>query len=153
MGDTISAKPVDVSSIDLSWLVGRSVSSCSFSAPDFWMIALSGGGHVSTQSIWRLLTVGGMPVCSEDHGQQFGLPAPVDAAASAMSELSTAVIIEASINSSAPDLLLRFESGRALEVLATSTGFECWQVCSPSGLCTVVSGNRSASAWLQEKSG
>ncbi len=153
MGDIIHTKRIDLSSVDLRWMLGRSVVAYSFSEPDFWVISLSGGGSISTQDVWRLMTPARMAVSSVDHGHQFGLPEPVDAAARAMLETSSSVIVEAHVDDRAPDLLVQFENGSVLQVLATSTGYECWQVSEPSGACTVVDGCRNASTWTVERKG
>jgi hypothetical protein len=153
MGDITPMKRIDLSSIDLRWILGSSVASYSYFEPDFWVLSLSGGGSISTQSVWRLLMSDGMAVSSADHGHPFGLPAPVDAAARALLVTSTSVIVEAHVDPRAPDLLAQFENGAVLQVLATSIGYECWQVCEPSGACTVVDGSRNASTWTEARRG
>ncbi len=45
-----------------------------------WAFRFSDRVTVTTQSIWRVLTADRIAVTSEGHQQQFGLPAPVDAA-------------------------------------------------------------------------
>lgn len=153
MNDHSHPKPIDLSSLDLHWLLGRSVAAYSFSEPDLWVLSLSGGGSISTESVWRLLTLDGMAVSSADHGHPLGLPAPVDAAALAMLVTSTSPIVAARVDPRAPDLIVQFENKSVLQVLATSTGYECWQVCDPSGACTVVDGHRNASTWTEARKG
>ena len=64
---------------DLTWLVGlqlKAVEKKDYS----WFFTFDDGGSIATESFWRLITIEGVAVTSEDHGHQFGLPAPVDAA-------------------------------------------------------------------------
>jgi hypothetical protein len=90
-----------------------------------------------------------MATCSDDHGHRFGLPAPVDAAAAARAAMAGATIVDARVRDGAPDLVLRFENGVTLELLALSSGYECRQTRDPSGRCLVVSGSRHASTWTE----
>src|SRR5262245_47105092 len=64
-------------SADLSWLVGRRCTR--IQCDEFsWTFAFD-TGEVRTPCLWRLVESGRIRVTSEDHGHQFGLPAPLDA--------------------------------------------------------------------------
>jgi hypothetical protein len=153
VGDTVNTKRINVSASDLQWMLGCSVISYSFSEPDLWVIKMSGGGMVSTQSSWRVTTPSGMVASSADHGHQFGLPAPVDAAVQAMSATSQSRIVDVRIDDRAPDLVIQLENGSVLQILATSTGYESWQTSSPLGVCIAVDGRRNASSWTEKRKG
>ena len=89
--------------------------------------SFSNGAALTTQSIWRVLAGGRIAVTSEDHRQQFGLPAPVDAAQRAASILlGTITTTEAAAITG--DLRISFSSGSVLEVLNTSSGYEGWRL-------------------------
>lgn len=45
-----------------------------------WVLSFEGNAHLVITCLWRLLEQGKIRRTSEDDGQQFGLPAPVDAA-------------------------------------------------------------------------
>ena len=64
--------------IDLKWLIGNRTKG--IGKQDYtWFFAFDGGSSITTESTWRLITVEGIRATSDDHGQQFGLPAPFDA--------------------------------------------------------------------------
>ena len=94
---------------------------------------------------------GTIVVSSEDHGQQFGLPAPIDAAARATSLLEDAKVREVKVREGTADILISLAGDIHLEIIPFSSGYEGWQVTCPSGhqiiaqgggqLCTYGSGN------------
>ena len=43
-----------------------------------WGFTFSGGLNLRVECLWRLLVSERVVITSEDHGQPFGLPAPVD---------------------------------------------------------------------------
>ena len=63
--------------IDVSLLVGRRLDDVS-KRDTIWVFTFSGGLGLDVQCLWRLVLAGRLKVTSEDHGHQFGLPAPVD---------------------------------------------------------------------------
>jgi hypothetical protein len=99
--------------------------------------------------MWRLTDAETMIVSSKDHGHQFGLPAPLDASSIVMSWTKDALVKSVEIRKGAPDLLIRFDDGVLLEILASSWGYECWEARNPEGRCVVTHGNRSASWWTE----
>ena len=92
-----------------------------------WAFGFSSGATVTTQSIWRALTAEGIAVTSEDHEQQFGLPAPVDAGQRAVSVLF-GKITKVELAPVTSDLRISFDSSAALEFLNTSSGYEGWHL-------------------------
>ena len=149
LGDPVHANPVPLASLDFGWIVGRSIANYSFHEPDLWSLSFSGGGRLQTQSPWRALAAGCVVASSADHGHKFGLPEPVDVATLASRATGESRVAEARIGNSAPDLELHLENGATLQVLALSTGYECWQVTDPAGIATVVHGDGHASSWTE----
>jgi Uncharacterised protein family (UPF0158) len=119
-------------------MVGRELARVRFVEPCSWFFDLEGGGGVSTESLWRIIAEKMVRATSEDHGQQFGLPAPVDSAARAR-ELLRGAITAASVRPDSGDLVLEFGDGSRVEFLTTSAGYENWQIFSGSGDAGIVS--------------
>ncbi len=126
--------------LDIQWMVGRAIDGISFSAPETWWFRFSGGGTVRTESAWRIIIAGHIARTSEDHGQQFGLPAPIDAEAEVRSLLCARRIEAAEVREDTGDIVLRFESGERLEIIPLSSGYESWEVAAPSGARTIAQG-------------
>lgn len=97
-----------------------------------WTFSFSNGASVTTLSLWRALSAHGIAVTSRDHQQQFGLPAPVDAAQRAVSVL-LGKITSAELAPITSDLRIRFGSTITLEFLNTSLGYEGWHLVTRGG--------------------
>src|SRR5580698_10914348 len=81
MSQFIHPLPVAYKDIDLSWLIGRVVNEVSFHEPTTWMFGFGLKTAINVECLWRIIKQGHVFLTSQDHGQQFGLPAPVDATA------------------------------------------------------------------------
>ena len=136
---------------DTSPLLGQSV--VSITKRDYsWYVTLSGGDSIDIDSAWRLVDEGRIVVTSEDHGHQFGLPAPVDAAKRVTETLKSDPIIKVTHNASTGDLLLEFSLGRHLEFLQLSCGYESWRlllngkeyICMGGGRCECIDKNEGS---------
>jgi hypothetical protein len=67
-------------------LIGRQL--LSVEKQDYsWLFGLGAGVSLPTESPWRLIEQGRIVVSSEDQDQQFGRPAPVDAATEVLSRV------------------------------------------------------------------
>ena len=153
MAEVVRARPIALSEIDLRWLAGTTIDALCFHEPDLWVLSFSGGGHLTTQSRWRILSAESLVVASGDHGRSFGLPEPLDVGELAASATSGSMVSAARIAAAAPDLELLLDNGLRLQVLADSRGYECWQVTDPSGVAVAVSGSGVASTWFDQARG
>lgn len=131
--------PVEIKTPTATALVGRRL--ISIDRYDFsWPFGFSGDFSITAESSWRIVIDGSVRLGDVDHGQRFGLPAPVDAVASA-EKLLMGRLVEAEIPGMVrADLTLRFEDGAMLQLLAQSSGYEAWQLNGP-GLCVVGRGS------------
>jgi hypothetical protein len=68
-------------------------------------------------------------VTSEDHGQIFGLPKPVDAAERVIKSVQGQAISKFIVAEITSDLLLYFSNGAQIHILNTSCGYESWEIC------------------------
>lgn len=91
------------------------------------VLRFADGIYIVTESPWRFLTLDGIAVTSEDHGHQFGLPAPVDAAERVLASVSNSLVVAACITRPAADLILNFGGGAYLQFFQMSSGYEAWR--------------------------
>lgn len=98
---------------------------------------------------WRIITDKGIALGSADHGQQFGLPAPIDAQHEARKLLSHKVL-KVTIRKKTADLLIELEDGSCLEIFNSSSGYEGWECSSKNGLLVVARGGGDYESWNVE---
>jgi hypothetical protein len=110
---------------DITWLMGRHLAEVE--KMDWtWFFRLDDGSVIATESTWRIVTPGGVVVTSEDHGQQFGLPAPLDAVGVARKEIGGLPVTGCNLDARTGDLNLEFGSV-TLQFLCLSGGYESWR--------------------------
>jgi hypothetical protein len=131
---------------DFSWMIGRQAK-VSFSEPASWFIMLGDSPSIRADCPWRLIHAGTIAVSGEDHLQQFGLPAPIDAAERATSVLTGLAVQRVEVREGTADLLIDFDGDCRLEIIPFSSGYESWQVFTPSGKNVVAQGGGQLSAW------
>ena len=108
-------------------LVGRQL--LSVEKKDYsWFFEFGSGVSLATESPWRFIEQGRVVVSSEDHGQQFGLPAPVDAAKELQSRAAGHTVEGASLASDSGDLMVQFPGPAYLQLLQLSSGHESWRL-------------------------
>jgi hypothetical protein len=93
-------------------------------------ISFSNGTKLRAE-YWRLLNRSPR-LSSFDHGQQYGLPAPIDAIAELQKALVNSTVVEAILDAESADLILAFDNHRKLQIL-TVTGYEIWEIHFPDG--------------------
>jgi hypothetical protein len=91
-----------------------------------WGFTFSGGLNLRVECLWRLLVSGRVVITSEDHGQQFGLPAPVDCVGELQRRVEGVPVTSAKVRARSVDISLDFGDIATLEVIATSAGHEAW---------------------------
>jgi hypothetical protein len=124
MGHIVYPQPTSPGSVDLSWMVGRSITSVTFDEPVDWTFWFGDKGHISALCPWRILQNGRI-VC--------GLPAPIDPAVSATDLLSSARVVRAWLQESTLDILVEFSGQLFLEIIPMSSSYECWHLTDPFG--------------------
>jgi hypothetical protein len=149
MGQIIHMSPISYGDIDLSWMVGRRISSVSFHNPVPWVFSLGTDAAISVECLWRIIERERLVLTSEEHLHQYGLPAPIDAEAKARGLLVTP-ITNVRLREATGDVTIDFEGGCLLEVIPQFTGYESWQMSTPSGRSYVAMGGRF-STWLSDQ--
>jgi len=108
-----------------------------------WEFVFSDRVCLQVECLWRLIVSGKLVITSEDHGQQFGLPAPVDCLAELRRQIIGAAVEDVKVRAGTIDITLGFGSGCVLEVIPTSAGYEAWQVNAPGLLIVGQPGHES----------
>ena len=109
-----------------------------------WLLMLDGDTQIVVGCLWRLLEAGRVRLTSQDHGQRFGLPDPVDAAGEAALRIAGHRISRAEVSAGTLDLDLHLDSGVVFQIIPDSSGFEAWQVCGPMGQVIATGGGELA---------
>ena len=149
MSQIISPTPIGYGAIDLSWIVGRAITDVSFVEPTLWRFFFDKSEHIGVECMWRIIRGERIVRTSEDHGQQFGLPAPVHSAQEATALLSQATIVVAKVREATADILIEFSGGLRLEIISDSSGYESWQLYAPAGVCFVAQGGGQICTWTR----
>jgi hypothetical protein len=131
----------------LPWLLRDTVLSVEAGEFQRWSFNFRRGGSIIVECPWRLLHDGLIVVSSADHGQQFGLPAPINAAAAVSECLATKAVTAINIAGGTADLTIHFGSTDKLEIIALSSGYEAWQSISPSGFQVIAQGQGQLSGF------
>jgi Family of unknown function (DUF6188) len=134
--------------VHLDWMLGRSIIEVSLADPMPWRFRFTDSEGVTVECLWRIISPGRLMRTSLDHGHQFGLPAPVDAAREATAALADRAVTEVNLSSSTGDIQIRFEGDLLLEIIRDSSGYEGWQVYGPEGVCYAAHGD-GFSTWTQ----
>jgi len=113
-------------------LVGRQL--LSLERKDYtWFFGFDGSVSLATESPWRFIQQGRIVVSAEDHGQQFGLPAPVDAAREVLLRAAGFTVEAASVVTESGDLIIQFPGRVCLQLLQLSSGYESWRLSADGG--------------------
>lgn len=111
-------------------LEGLTVSKIQKLPPDYWVFQFGNGVVLSTQSQWRLLSQDAILLTSEDDGQQYGLPEPVEAVARIRELLENRVVARAAVDQASADFTIYFDNGTVLQIVNLSSGYDAWTLNS-----------------------
>lgn len=75
-----------------------------------------------------------------DDQQQFGLPAPVDAAAEVNRSIGGSTVLTVALQEGTLDLTLGLDTGHIFQILPDSSGYEAWQAKLPGKSIIAVGG-------------
>jgi len=128
---------------ELTWLVRHRFQSLTRREFD-WVLVFDKDVSLVIACLWRLVEDGGIRFTSQDDGQQFGLPAPVDAAAEVNRRLAQASVEAVELRQGILDLEFQFSTGHVLHIIPDSAGYEAWNLCSGSRQFIAVGGGELA---------
>jgi hypothetical protein len=132
---------------DVSWMLGLTFAEVNYLDAFSWSFRFAGGAEIRADCAWRLVIAGHIALTSEDHGQQYGLPSPVNAEAQCRSMIVRLKIQRAEVREDTRDIVIVFESGERLEILPISSGYESWQMTAPDGTQTIAQGGGNLVPW------
>ena len=81
---------------------------------------------LSTESQWRVLSQEAILLTSDDDGQQYGLPKPVDAQTSIRELLENRIVGKVEVDQASADLTIHFDNETILQIVNLSSGYEAW---------------------------
>ncbi len=98
-----------------------------------WFFRFDAPLLIVTEAPWRLVTPQGIAVTDGDHGQQFGLPEPVDASTRVVSSLPSLEVQSMILDEKTGDLRVNFAADTYLHFLQMSCGYEAWRADTADG--------------------
>ncbi len=96
-----------------------------------WVLEFGDRSTIQIECLWRLLNSGRIFLSSNDHGQTFGLPSPVDAANSFNTKLRGRTIAAVELTEGTLDLTFTLDGSMILQIIPDSSGYEAWTACTP----------------------
>lgn len=96
-----------------------------------WVFGLTGGGMLAVACLWRVTEKKQLVLTSSDHGQAYGLPAPLDAAKEAQAMVVGRAIESVDVGPTAGDVTFNLNGGTSVQLLVDSGGYEAWQMTMP----------------------
>ncbi len=85
------------------------------------------GCVVTTDTLWRVVEAGRIALTSEDHGQPFGLPAPMDVLDRCGALFAGRLARSVSVDPWTADVTIQFDREPRLDIISSSAGYENWQ--------------------------
>ena len=116
--------------MSIEWLTGTTCTRVYENYPQNFTFEF-GEGILAVDCPWRVIEGGRLRRTSEDHGQQYGLTAPLNAYAEAEKLLVGRRVMASRLREGTSDLVLEFEGDILLEVIAVSSGYEPWNFTAP----------------------
>jgi hypothetical protein len=112
---------------ELDWIVGHRFQSLTRREFD-WVLVFDNGASLVVTCLWRLLEDNRIRFTSQDDGQQFGLPAPVDVATEVNNRIAGTTVQAVELRTGTLDLELRSSTGHVFQIIPDSSGYESWIV-------------------------
>lgn len=113
---------------DLDWLVGFHFRLLERRDYD-WAFCFDNDASLVVHCLWRILEGGRIRFTSNDDGQKFGLPAPVDLEGEINSRLANTTIDDVQLITGVLDLTIHFGKHYSVQVVPDSSGYESWDLC------------------------
>jgi hypothetical protein len=95
---------------------------------DSWMFNFKNNVSLFASTLWRLLKEDRIVLVSADHGQQFGLPKPVDVVNQFTQILTGQTLTKIQIKKNTADLILTLTNSFEIEIFISSSGYESYNL-------------------------
>jgi len=130
-------------------LIGLHCTSVTRFGEKSWRFEFEGRTTLDVRCPWRIVASGRIAFGNDDHGQQFGLPNPLDGKRED-ERLLVASVAKVSLREQTGDLVLELEQGTSLEIFNSSSGYEGWECSTTDGLLAIAMGGGELSAWMTD---
>ena len=124
-------------------LVGTTLTAIEHEEPGHpWYFRFGPTLSLMCECMWRLVVDGSVALASDDDGQQFGLPRPLDCLTELRARVSNHRVTSAAIGEAPADLTITFANGAILECLVDSSGYEAWSLTAGKRTLISLGGGR-----------
>jgi len=137
---------IDAGELMLRSLGGASLRGLLQPAEGVWQFDFEKAG-LTIECPWRIVSGGSVVLASSDHGQKFGLPAPVDLISATLEKLKGLTIEAIDVNGETADLCLKFGGGARIDTFNDSSGYEGWNYSDRTGVMLVAQGGGHLAIW------
>ena len=132
---------------ELAWMVGLEFSRVDLDEQSGqWWFPLGEGRGLAVTCPWQIIAEGRVVLASGDHGQQYGLPTPIDAPAKATQLLGGRKVGGVSLAEGSSELEVQLEGDAALRTFNDSSGYEGWRLTGPNGTWWIAQGGGNVSS-------
>lgn len=119
--------------IETEKFIGQMIGNVSFDEETNRWNFHSDSFNISVDSPWRVQDKDRIIISSGDHGQVYGHPRPIDAAANLTNGIQNQRISSFQVDEVTSDLTITFENGVRLQTFRESTGYEAWHITLTGG--------------------
>jgi len=102
--------------------------SCFSKEGGVWYFEFSNNLRVQVESFWRLLHDKKVKWTSKDHEQLYGRKEKIDIERATKKVLLKSKLLRINRNLNTGDLYLEFDNNFEIEIIADSSGYECWGI-------------------------
>jgi hypothetical protein len=138
--------PIDVNELMLRSLRGATLHKLRQPAEGVWEFNFEVAG-LTIECPWRLVSGGAVVLGGSDHGQRFGLPAPVDVSSETLRILVDLKVETVDANERTGDLRIRFNLDAQIDAFNNSGGYEGWNHSDHEGITVIATGGGSLAIW------
>lgn len=116
-----------------------------------WAFSFTNGVGIRVACPWRIVKDGGISLTDSDHGQKFGLPAPIDGPVECKKLLARRAVQHTNIRKATTDLEIVFDPDITLEIWNNSSGYEGWELYSPRGFHAIAMGGGQLATYEEKQ--
>lgn len=117
---------------ELAWMIGLLFGGAELDEQSGqWWFPLGDGRGLAVSCPWQIIAAGRVALASGDHGQQYGLSAPIDGPAKATQLLVGRNVESVSFAAGSSELEVCLQGDAALRTFNDSSGYEGWDLSGP----------------------